>query len=126
MNEKEMNEKVLKIGIMSRDDYRHRTIEIASGRSKASKNDPKVWFESIRSLAQVLSPENQNLLRVILEHEPQSLVELERLSQRKKSNLSRTLRTLESFGIVELPRNSGKLAPRVLATDFRLEFGLNH
>lgn len=121
-----MSEKVLTIGIMSRDDYRRRTIAIAGGRSEAGKNDPKIWFESIRSLAQVLSPENQKLLRIILQHKPQSLVDLERLSHRKKSNLSRTLRTLESCGIVALPRHGGRLAPKVLATDFRLEFGLNH
>ena len=121
-----MNEKVLNIGIMSRADYRHRTIAIASGRSEASETDPRIWFESIRSLAQVLSPENQTLLRIILQHKPQSLVELERLSNRKKSNLSRTLRTLESCGIVVLSRHGGRLAPKVLATDFRLEFGLNH
>ncbi len=68
---------------------------------------------------------DQALLKIILEHEPQSLVQLERLSNRKKSNLSRTLRTLESFGIVELPVHKGRLAPKVIATDFHLEFGLN-
>jgi predicted transcriptional regulator len=120
-----MTSKALKIGIMSRDDYRSRTIDIASGRKRRAKNEPRIWFESIRSLAQVLSPENQELLKIILEHAPQSLVELEQLSHRKKSNLSRTLKTLESYGIVELSRQRGKLAPRVLATDFQLEFGLN-
>ena len=99
----EMTEKVLNIGIMSRDDYRRRSIAIAGGRAEVGKNDPKVWFESIRSLS-----------------------DLEKLSHRKKSNLSRTLRTLESCGIVELPRPGGKLAPKVLATNFRLEFSLNH
>jgi predicted transcriptional regulator len=89
------------------------------------ESEPKIWFESIRSVAQVLSPENQELLKIILEHEPQSLVELERLSNRKKSNLSRTLRTMETFGIVELPMHKGKLVPKVKATDFQLEFGLN-
>jgi predicted transcriptional regulator len=120
-----MVKRALKIGIVSRGDYRRRTIDLAAGRVKPAKDEPKIWFESIRSLAQVLSPENQDLLRIILQHEPQSLVELEHLSQRKKSNLSRTLKTLESFGIVELSRKRGRLAPRVLATDFRLEFGLH-
>jgi predicted transcriptional regulator len=121
----EMNRKTLKIGIMSLEDYKKRTIAIAGGRNRPAVDEPKIWFESIRSVAQVLSPENQALLKIILEHEPQSLVQLERLSNRKKSNLSRTLRTLESFGIVELPVHKGRLAPKVIATDFQLEFGLN-
>jgi predicted transcriptional regulator len=31
---------------------------------------PKVWFESIKSLAQVLSNENQELLKTIAEKNP--------------------------------------------------------
>jgi predicted transcriptional regulator len=120
-----MTGRILKIGIMSLEDFKKRTIAIARGEYVWPESEPKIWFESIRSVAQVLSPENQELLKIILEHEPQSLVELERLSNRKKSNLSRTLRTMETFGIVELPMHKGKLVPKVKATDFQLEFGLN-
>jgi predicted transcriptional regulator len=120
-----MKSQTLKIGIMSLNEFRDRSIAIARGDREPAVDEPKIWFESIRSVAQVLSPENQALLKIILEHEPQSLVELERLSNRKKSNLSRTLRTLENFGIVELPLHRGRLAPKVIATDFHLEFGLN-
>lgn len=119
------SKQTLKIGIMPLGDFRKRTIAIASGRLKPKADEPKVWFESIRSLAQVLSPENQQLLKIILQHSPQSLTELEGLSLRKKSNLSRTLRTLENFGVVELPMHQGRLVPKVKATHFRVEFGLN-
>lgn len=114
----------LKFGIMSWPDFRKRTKAIVSGQYTPKPDEPKIWFESIRSLAQVLSPENQRLLSLIVEHKPQSLTELETLSHRKKSNLSRTLRTLESFGVVELPRHKGRMVPRVLATKFQVEFGL--
>ena len=77
-------------------------------------------------MSQVLSRDNQNLLKVIIEHKPRSLAELEKLSDRKKSNLSRTLKTLEKYGIVELPKKEGKLVPKVLATDFKVEFGLHY
>ena len=63
---------------------------------------------------------------MIIEHKPGSLSELEKLSHRKKSNLSRTLKTLERYGIVELPREEGKLVPKVKATDFKVEFGLHY
>ena len=52
-----MRKKVLKIGILSRGDYKKRTIAIARGEYKPKKDEPKVWFESINSMAQVLSNE---------------------------------------------------------------------
>lgn len=117
--------KVMNVGIMSREDYRNRTIAIAKGLYKPKPNEPKVWFESIKSLSQVLSNENQALLKLIVEKKPQSLTELEALSHRKKSNLSRTLKTLENYGIVSLSKQSGKVVPTVQATDFQVNFGLN-
>ena len=121
-----MNTRVMKVGSISRDDYVKRTIAIARGEYKPRKDEPKIWFESLKSMSQILSSDNQNLLRLIIEHKPRSLSELEKLSHRKKSNLSRTLRTLERYGIVELPKKEGKLVPKVKATDFKVEFGLNY
>tara|TARA_R110002110_G_scaffold183010_2_gene389606 strand:+ start:1063 stop:1470 length:408 start_codon:yes stop_codon:yes gene_type:complete len=121
-----MSTKVLKVGIISREDYRRRTIAIAKGSYTPRKDEPKIWFESIKSLSQILSNENQKLLRTIVEHNPRSITELEELTQRKKSNLSRTLRTLAKYGIVELPKKDGRIVPKVKATDFRVEFGLKH
>jgi predicted transcriptional regulator len=48
-----MAKKSIKIGIMSRQDYQQRTIAIARGDYKAKKGEPKVWFESVQSMAQV-------------------------------------------------------------------------
>ena len=120
-----MPRKVLKIGIMSREDYKRRTLAIARGRYTPRKGEPKVWFESLKSMAQVLSNENQELLRVINEREPASLKELEVVTGRKRSNLSRTLRTMERYGIVDLTRENRAVKPTVKATDFKVEFGLN-
>jgi predicted transcriptional regulator len=64
------------------------------------------------------------LLKLIIEHN--SLSELERISNRKKSNLPRTLKILEQYGIVELPKEKGRVVPKVMATDFKVEFGLNY
>ena len=117
--------KTMNVGIMSRENYKNRTIAIAKGEYKPKSNDPKIWFESVKSLSQVLSNENQELLKLIIQYEPQSLTELEKISHRKKSNLSRTLKKLESYGIVSLIRENGKVIPKVKATDFKVEFGLN-
>ncbi|MEQ8753062.1 MAG: MarR family transcriptional regulator [Coleofasciculus sp. G1-WW12-02] len=121
-----MENKVMKIGVISREDYIKRTIAIAKGEYKPQKDEPKVWFESMKSLAQVLSNENQDLLRIIINHEPRSISELEELTHRKKSNLSRTLKTLERYGIVELVKDKGKVIPKVKATDFQVEFSLEN
>lgn len=116
--------KTLTIGIMSKEQYKQRTINIAKGIYKPKANEPKVWFESIKSLAQVLSNENQHLLRVIVENNPKSLKELEILTKRAKSNLSRTLKTLSRYGIVELNKENNSLVPKVKAVDFKVEFGV--
>jgi predicted transcriptional regulator len=121
-----MGAKVLKVGIISREDYQKRTIAIAKGKYKPRKDEPKVWFESLKSMSQILSRENQELLKIIIENNPSSITELEKLSKRKKSNLSRTLKTLAKYGIVELVKNNGKLSPKVKATDFKVEFGLHY
>lgn len=119
-----MKTKKLRVGILSRKEYKNRTIAIARGTYKPCRGEPKIWFESVRSMAHILSNENQLLLRLILEHEPASLTELEAISHRHKSNLSRTLRTLERYGVVELRHESGRIRPLVLATDFSVQFGL--
>lgn len=119
-----MKSKTLYVGIMSREEYQKRTIAIAKGEYKPKPHEPKVWFESIKSLAQVLSNENQMLLKVIAEKNPHSISELEALTGRKKSNLSRTLKTLERYGIVELVREKNTIVPKVQATDFQVGFGL--
>lgn len=118
--------KVMKIGIISRENYVQRTIAVAKGQYKPRSDEPKIWFETLKSMSQILSNENQDLLRLIIDHKPRSLTELEKISHRKKSNLSRTLRTLERYGIVELPMSKGRLVPKVIATDFKVEFGLNY
>jgi len=119
-----MKTKTIKVGIISKDEYKKRTIAIAKGEYKPKKDEPKIWFESIKSLAQVLSNENQKLLEIIIKNQPKSLKELEQLSGRAKSNLSRTLKTLERYGIVELNKVNNALVPEVKATRFNVEFGL--
>lgn len=120
-----MAKKVLKVGIMSLNNYKKRTLAIARGKYSPKKGEPKIWFESLQSLAQVLSSENQQLLKTIEEQKPASLKELEEATGRKRSNLSRTLKTMSRYGIVELVKKNRTIRPIVRATDFKVEFGLN-
>jgi len=119
-----MPENVVKIGIMSKEDYKHRTIAISKGNYVPRIDEPKIWFESLQSMAQVLNSENQKLLQLIMENHPQSLKELEELTGRSSSNLSRTLKTMARYGIVELEKDRRRIVPRVKASDFQVEFGI--
>lgn len=84
--------------------------------------EPRVWFTSGESFARVLSDGNRALLALIAEREPGSLAELAALSGRAVSNLSRTLRTMERHGLVELQRGEGRmLRPRVRYRGIRLD-----
>ena len=116
--------KTVYVGIMSKEAYRERTMAIARGEYVPREHEPKIWFESLQSMAQILSNENRELLKVILEKKPGSLAELEAMTARKKPNLSRTLKTLERYGIVKLHKEKNRTVPEVLATEFRVEFGL--
>ncbi len=120
-----MKKNVIKVGIISPDEYKQRTIAIAKGEYRPSRHEPKIWFESLHSMAQILNNDNQKLLEIILEKKPGSLKELAEVSGRKESNLSRTLKTMNRYGIVDLIKNKKAIKPVVKATDFKLEFGLN-
>lgn len=114
--------KPLKVGIASRDIFKKRTIAIARGEYVPAKDEPKVWFESLATLSQVLSDQNRALLKLILQMEPQSLNELAERSGRAPSNLSRTLRTMERYGLVHFEKRPHRqLAPRVNYSGVELE-----
>jgi predicted transcriptional regulator len=104
----------LKVGIASYEEMKSRTMRIARGEQRVSPREPRVWFTSTESFAKVLSAGNRDLLRMIAEKAPASLDELASLTGRKKSNLSRTLRTMEGYGLVRLERGErGRIAPKV-------------
>jgi len=112
----------LKVGIASYEDMKARTMAIIRGEHKPRGGEPKVWFTSLESFAKVLSDRNRALLELIAEEEPESLAELAKRSGRAKSNLSRTLRTLEHYGLVRLERGyKGRIAPRVPYSEIVLD-----
>jgi len=114
--------KTLKVGIAGYDQMKARTMAVARGRHKPRKGDPKVWFTSMESFARVLSDSNRALLNLIARTEPASLTELAVLSGRAKSNLSRTLKTMEGYGLVQLNKGeSGQITPRVPYTGIVLD-----
>lgn len=117
--------KTLTVGIATYEEMKQRTLAIARGEHKPGSAEPKVWFTSLESMAKVLSAHNQALLDLIAREQPQSLTELETLSGRAKSNLSRTLKTMERYGLVNLERGSkGTVVPKVPFERIRLDLAV--
>jgi len=106
------------VGVMAPDKLRERERAIAKGKYKPTRGEPAVWFPSTSSLAAVLSDDNRALLRTIRDSKPGSLAELAELTGRKPPNLSRTLKTMASYGLVEIQRSKGLLVPVVRTTEF--------
>jgi len=90
---------------------RERMLAVTSGEYKPKAGEPKVWFASMKSLAEVLSDANRALLRVIAETKPASISELAQATGRKPGNLSRTLKTMANYGIVDLKREKNLMRP---------------
>lgn len=108
------------IGILPQEQIRERMLSIARGEYKPKAGEPKVWFTSMRSLAEVLSDENRALLKVIMQTKPESISALAETTGRKQSNLSRTLKTLSNYGIVKMRRENRHVRPIAKATEFRI------
>jgi len=104
----------LRVGIASLEQYKSRTMAIARGEYVPAPDEPKVWFQSLETMSQVLSDKNRALLAVIVKTQPRSIKELSETTGRAKSNLSRTLKTMERYGLVHFEEGPGRqIAPRV-------------
>lgn len=115
----------LKVGIASYDEMKALTMAVARGQRKLAPHEPRVWFPSTESFAKVLSAGNRDLLSIIAGKAPGSLEELAQLTGRKKSNLSRTLKTMANYGLVRLERGPrGRIAAKVVHDRIELELPL--
>ncbi len=87
----------------------------------------------MKSLANILSEENQHLITLILEEKPQSVYELETLTgyMRKANNILRTLRKMEQYRLVQLikseqpGRGRAALIPKVLYDELDIQISLD-
>jgi len=111
------------VGIADYDEMKARSLSIARGDYSPGREEPKVWFTSLESFAKVLSRRNVELLQIIAEHQPVGYKELASLSGRKIPSLSRTLRTMERYGLVSLEEGPGrKIIPHTLYSDIELKY----
>jgi predicted transcriptional regulator len=64
----------LRVGIATLEQYKARTMAIASGNYVPAGNEPKVWVQSLETLSQVLLEKNKALLAAMATTEPKSLM----------------------------------------------------
>ena len=104
----------LRVGIASYEKMKERTRAIARGEFKLGPRDPKVWFPSTESMARILRLQKLRPAECDSQDSPQSLTELAEATGRKKPNLSRTIKTMQRYGLVEVKQQkNGRLAPKV-------------
>lgn len=99
---------ILSVGIANYENLKTYTTTSLYTSTMTGHNRPWVWFSSLESFTQVLSEKNRNLLAIIALKKPNSITELATLSGRAKSNLSRTLCTMEKHNLVKIHRGNGQ------------------
>lgn len=115
----------IKVGIMPLREFQAYTRAIITGKHKRKRGEPKIWFNSMASLAQVLSDQNRELLALIAQEEPESISQLAKLSHRSQSNLTRTLKKMEHYGLVRMKIGAqGKKQPSVPYTDILVDMSI--
>ena len=99
-----------------------RTLEDVAREAGVSMKTVSRVVNNERSVA---TDTRSHVLRVIAEKAPGSLDELARITGKAKSNLSRTLRTMEGYGLVRLERGErGRITPKVMHDRVELDLPL--
>ena len=115
-----MTNRVLHIGVASKDYIHKRMQAVAKGRIKQLPDDPRVWFTSWEALARVFSKQNMMLIEILREKDLESITALAQEVGREKTNVARSLKVLEEFEIIEYEEGEGgRRAPRLKYDDFQ-------
>lgn len=105
---------------------REYTLKIARGEIKLSVNAPKIFFPSLRAMAEALNENNRILMEFINKYHPATIGELAALVDKDAGNVSRALKRLESYGLVKLEKQPGRRdkTPTVVAEKISMELSL--
>lgn len=120
-----MSTKTIKVGILSWEKYQERTLAIARGEFKPKAGDPKIYFPSLKAAGEILSEKNLELLRVIATRKPGSISELAPMVHRAQPNLTRTLRKMEQYGLIEMVPEGRAVRPVAKAAKLHVEADFN-
>jgi predicted transcriptional regulator len=111
------------------EEFKRYTLAVASGQRKLDPGEPRIWceavegdepaerevqFASLEAGAKLLSKKNRALLRTIVERRPKSVADLAMMTARAEQNVLRTLKKLETAGVVRLDKGEGRARRPVL------------
>jgi predicted transcriptional regulator len=107
--------------IQSLKSLREEMVAVAKGKRPAPPNANVPSFDSLETVARLLTKENRKLLSLIRDSKPQSVAELAQLSGRSQPNLTRTLNKLEAVGFVVMKPTGRQKAPTVAIQKLTVE-----
>lgn len=114
--------KLLNFGIASVPEQRARSLAIAAGTRQRTPDEPNVWFPSVSAMSRVLSDENLALLKVIREQRPTSMYALAKVVGKQAPNVSRSLHTMEQYGLVRLVKHGRTVMPEATSEHVTVSF----
>ncbi len=120
-----MSKRVIRVGIMSKEKMREYTIKIAKGEIKPAANAPKIFFPSLRAMAEALNDNSQALIEAINQHHPESVKALALLVNKDPGNVSRVLARLEQYGFVRMDKREGKKDKQPIALADKIEMQMS-
>jgi len=111
--------KTIRIGVASDQEIRSHMLDVAAGRVKPTVQEPRIWVRSVDEFRKLVSEKNMNLLAAIRSQRPKSVSELARHMHEDQGNLTKRLKMLASYGLLELAegkRTRGRtaLVPKVM------------
>lgn len=107
--------------IQSLKSLREEMVAVARGERPAPPNANVRSFNSLETVARLLTKENRKLLSLIRDSNPKSVAELAELSGRSQPNLTRTLNKLQAVGFVVMSLAGRQKAPRVALQKLTVE-----
>lgn len=112
--------KMITIGILLQDQIQSRIFDIARGEYEPKRGETKIWVASMKDFVTVFSDENWALVIVIQETYPYSIRKLDKFTRRPAGSLSRTLKTMPHYGLMEVKRGKNRVIPVARAAEFRI------
>lgn len=119
-----MSRKILTVRIESDEEFHDRVLEDLEALESGDELDDayELSLPDEHALARVLSEPNLELLRVIAEHEPESIREAARVVDRGVKEVHQNLTELEQYGMVELQDQGRAKRPVIWYDDIEITF----
>ncbi len=115
--------KHLEMTIASPKTFKDRLLATARG-IDIKDNNPIIWFSNISTLIKILTPENMKLIKIIHEHQPNSLKDIALIIDKDQGCISKSLKKLVKIGVIKLTRHGKYKRPEIVSSVINLTINL--